>query len=194
MLQLWLCIAKWICTLSKWPKPMDEGMKSNHVQPQPPRPESNFLVWTSHESLSIIKWPVSRGMAIHFLSFKCFPPLRRTHWALVSVLFVRVCVWVKAFSVIDFVSHQVIMWVVLCMFSARHCTKQKALNPIWLLLFVSGDFKIYLIQLRAMKTSLSVPQTTYVVYLCFFSLPFLHPSFFPPNPRPDFKHMLGNDR
>lgn len=73
---------------------MDECMKSNHVQPQPARPESNFLVWTSHKSLSIIKWPVSRGVAIHFLSFKCFPPLRYTHphRALVSVLFVCVCV------------------------------------------------------------------------------------------------------
>lgn len=73
---------------------MDECMKSNYVQPQPARPESNFLVWTSHKSLSIIKWPVSRGMAIHFLSFKCFPPLRYTHShrALVSALFVCVCV------------------------------------------------------------------------------------------------------
>lgn len=172
---------------------MDECMKSNYVQPQPARPESNFLVWTSHKSLSIIKWPVSRGMAIHFLSFKCFPPLRYTHshWALVNALFV--CVWVKAFSVIDFVSHQVIMWVVLCMFSARHCSKQKALNPIWLPTFCLKGF-LNIFDRATSYENQHVVQTIDVVYLSFHSLPFLPSSFFPPIPRPDFKHMLGNDR
>lgn len=176
----------------------------NQIMSSHNQPDQNQIFW--FEPLTNLFQSLNGLWAVEWLSiswvFKCFPIHTQIHTLTpdFSKCVICVCVWVKAFSVIDFVSHQVIMWVVLCMFSARHCSKQKALNPIWLPTFCLEGFLNIFDRATSYENKhvcpycMSVPQTTDVVYLSFHSLPLLPSLFFPPIPRPDFKHMFGNDR